>query len=138
MEIKKNIKFKIGTPSNKEMSWEDAKKYAEEQGMRLPTRIESLIMVENRDKLGFELPTWWWTCEEYSATGAWNVGNDGHVHDYNKYGGDGAVPVAAFDSNLKTDSLQSESDALTAEQMVAKLREMGYDVICSKTITVEL
>ena len=136
--MEKNISFKVGKPSYEEMSREKANEYAKSQGMRLPTRIESLIMVENKDKLGFELPEWWWTCEEHSATAAWYVDGGGGVDNGNKYVGGGAVPVAAFDSNLKTDSLQSESDALTAEQMVANLRKMGYDVKCSKTITVEL
>lgn len=136
--MEKNISFRVGKPSYEEMSWEKANEYAKSQGMRLPTRIESLIMVENKDKLGFELPEWWWTCEEYSATDAWYVYRDGHVYSYVKCLERGAVPVAAFDSNLDANHLQSESDALTAEQMVAKLRETGYDVKCTKTTVIEL
>ncbi len=92
-EIHKKIDLRIGEISNKELTWEEAKKYAEAQGMRLPTRIELLAMVEQ----GVKLPKCCWTCEEYSATYAWTVYFDGSANSYNKSFAYYAVPVAALD-----------------------------------------
>lgn len=89
MEIDKRIHFEIGEISDKEMTWKEAKTYAEEQGMRLPTRLEFLVMIEQ----DIELPSWCWTCEEDSAVYAWYVDNDGDASINSKFNGYYAVPI---------------------------------------------
>ncbi len=89
MEIDRRIHFKVGEISKEEMTWEEAKAYAEKQGMRLPTRIELLTMIEQ----GVKIPGWCWTCEEYSAAHAWRVHHVGIAYYYLKYLDFYAMPV---------------------------------------------
>ncbi len=89
LEFERTIKFRIGEISKEEMTWEEAKAYAEKQEMRLPTRIELLVMIEQ----GVKLPECCWTCVQYSAAYAWYVGPDGVASITNKYNGLYAVPV---------------------------------------------
>ena len=64
-------KLEWGATCNKDLKWEKAKKWCEEQGdgWRLPTRLELLQAYE--DKIdGFE-SGYYWSSNEYSATNAW-------------------------------------------------------------------
>ncbi len=69
VKTNKNNNFEIGKVSREGLTWGEAKKYAEKQGMRLPTRAELFVMIEQ----GVEIPDWCWTCEEYDAATAWYV-----------------------------------------------------------------
>jgi len=64
-----------GKVSEKEMTWNEAKKWCEEQGKgwRMPTRVE-LIQAYDEKVEGFSGYTFWSSTETYSnATGAWVV-----------------------------------------------------------------
>jgi len=64
-----------GKVSEKEMTWNDAKKWCEKQGKgwRMPTRVE-LIQAYDEKVEGFSGYTFWSSTETYSnATGAWVV-----------------------------------------------------------------
>lgn len=92
-EIHKRIHLRVGTIFGVRMTWEQAKEYAEDRAMRLPTRLEALAMIE----AGMELPEWFWTCDEYSSTIAWYAASSGGVHTDIKSGELFAVPVVSLD-----------------------------------------
>ena len=75
-------------------NWHDAIKNAPE-GWRLPSRIEWLIMLENKDKINAALEKhggkilseddWYWSSSEYDYRYAWVAGaNNGGVYYYDK------------------------------------------------------
>ncbi len=89
MEIHKTINIKIGIVSNRKMTWEDAKAYAAEQGMRLPTRLEAVaIMGEDN------IPWCFWM--DIEGTPA-----DGQI-------GDAAYEWGHYDGDLIYDDLHGE------------------------------
>jgi len=59
-----------GETADKEMNWDEANDWCEEQGGRLPTRLELLQACEVD---GF-LASFYWSATEYSSTYAWYVG----------------------------------------------------------------
>ena len=63
-----------GETADKKMGWEEAKKWCEEQGGRLPTRVELLQAVKEKVK-GFKLGYYWSSTEVYSIL-AWDVDFD--------------------------------------------------------------
>jgi len=72
-----------GKFSKKEMNWQDARKWCEAQGGRLPTLGELLIACENKTK-GFK-PSFYWSATAYNATYAWYVNfSAGVPSTYNK------------------------------------------------------
>jgi len=78
----------------KRMTWDDAKKWAEEVGGALPTRQEqSLIFANCKPHLE---GVYHWSCEEYTrnASFAWGCNfNDGYQHGIHKDNGLSAVAV---------------------------------------------
>jgi len=94
MEIEKHIHIKVGEISLRLKSWDEAKKYAEAQGMRLPTRIEALSMID----AGMKFPGPFWTRDDDgSRLFAWFVYADGSIICSSKHGGYYSVPVSDFD-----------------------------------------
>ena len=72
-----------GEIADKKMSWGEAKKWCEEQGGRLPTRIELLEAFKTKIK-GFKEGNYWSSTEDGSDY-AWFVGfNGGYVGIVNK------------------------------------------------------
>lgn len=79
---------------DKKMAWDEAMKYAENIGERLPTQCECMLMFIHKDKLNEALKAnggdlwdkgWYWSSSEYGSSFAWNVySNDGYVGYYNK------------------------------------------------------
>jgi len=65
-------KLEWGKTCDKELNWEDAKKWCEEQGegWRLPTRFELLEAYEQKVS-GFTA-NGYWSSTEYSSDSAWN------------------------------------------------------------------
>lgn len=53
-----------------DMEWEDARKWAEDQGGELPTRQEQSLLFANL-KSEFK-PNWYWSGEKASASSAWS------------------------------------------------------------------
>ena len=52
-----------------DLTWEQAKAWAAEQGGELPTRpVAALLFANAKDKLAHE---WHWTADEYKASSAW-------------------------------------------------------------------
>ena len=68
-----------GETSKKEMNWDEANDWCEEQGGRLPTRLELLQACEVD---GF-LASLYWSATEYSSTYAWVVGSNGGYTYFN-------------------------------------------------------
>ena len=75
-------------------TWNEAIKSAP-KGWRLPSRIEWLIMLKNKDKINAALEKhggkklseddWYWSSSEYSSSYAWYVyASDGDVYAYGK------------------------------------------------------
>lgn len=73
----------------KKKTWDEAIKSAPE-GWRLPSRIEWLIMLENKEKINAVLENhggkklseddWYWSSSEYSSNSAWRVNaHNGYV-----------------------------------------------------------
>ena len=80
----------------KKKTWDEATKSAP-KGWRLPSRIEWLIMLENKEKINAALEKhggkklseddWYWSSSEYSSLGAWEVNAiNGYVGSYGKDG----------------------------------------------------
>lgn len=61
--------IKWGKSSEYTMTWEEAKKWCEEQGGRLPTSLELLQAYEDRVE-GFK-PSNYWSSTEYNTNDAW-------------------------------------------------------------------
>lgn len=61
MEIERHIHIKVGEITDL-MTWEQAKKYAERQGMRLPTRVEAFALIDS--DYSRELPDVFWISKE--------------------------------------------------------------------------
>ena len=82
-EVKQVIPAKTliwGKTSEKEMDWEDAKKWCEEQGGRMPTRVELIEAFDS--KVGGFVSGYYWssTAYESGAGGVWFVSfSDGYV-----------------------------------------------------------
>ena len=68
----KNIRW--GKSSEEEMDWEEAKEWCEEQGGRLPTRLELLHAYEDKIE-GFKAD-YYWSATEYGTTSAWRQSFD--------------------------------------------------------------
>lgn len=81
-------KLEWGKTCDKELSWEDAKKWCEEQGegWRLPTRIELLEAYEQ--KIDGFTTSFYWSSTEYNSSLAWLQGfYDGIQSDVYKSNG---------------------------------------------------
>lgn len=118
---------------NGKLSWFDAMDFASRCNMRIPTRSESLLIVENKSKFTFELPEIWWTSEtrSYETAEAWSITDNGLVS---------WAPMETENPILLVNDLTKEdqNNQMEAADMVAKLRELGYTVKCTKTTTIEL
>lgn len=90
-----------------QMSWDDAKKYAEDKGMRLFTLEEGLLMFCFKDEINAKLKEaggdelreddYYWSSTEYSRNYARYVYfYSGNASYTNKYSGIVVRPVAAF------------------------------------------
>ena len=80
-------KLEWGPTSKKEFTWNDAKKWCEMLGYRIPTRIE-LIQAYEDNVSGFT-DDYYWSATEHGATLAWNVNmssgsadDDGKIYSY--------------------------------------------------------
>lgn len=94
MEIERHIHIKVGEISVRLKSWDEAKEYAEAQGMRLPTRIEALSMID----AGMKFPGKFWTRDDDgSRLFAWYIYADGCIFCGSKRGEYYSVPVSDND-----------------------------------------
>ena len=61
-----------------EMTWKEAKKACASlgKGWRLPTRVELLLMYENKDVVGGFANNYYWSSTEYDNSNAWTQGFD--------------------------------------------------------------
>ena len=66
--------IKWGKSSEETMTWEEAKKWCEKQGGRLPTRIELLQAYEDKVE-GFK-KDYYWSSTEYTTNYAWGQSFD--------------------------------------------------------------
>ena len=74
-----------GETADGTMDWEEAKKWCEEQGGRLPTRVELLQAFEA--KVGGFKSDFYWSSTEYDSGNAWGVGfSNGYVNVDGKNG----------------------------------------------------
>jgi len=84
------------------MCWDDAMAYAKNKGKALPTLKECYVIQFFRDEIAEYMPAFaeltLWSCSQYSAGYAWNVGTNGGVYGLTKYYGLTVVPLA--DLNL--------------------------------------
>ena len=64
-------KLEWGQTSVKEMEWDDAKKWCEIFGYRMPTMIE--LLQAHEDNVSGFTDDYYWSATEYSATNAWYV-----------------------------------------------------------------
>ena len=68
-QIIKEKTLEWGDVSSEEMSWEDAKKWCEEQGGRLPTSVELLQAYTDKVE-GFAPASSFWSATAYPYTGS--------------------------------------------------------------------
>jgi hypothetical protein len=56
-----------------EMTWEEAKKACKQlgKGWRLPTRVELLLMYENKNIVGGFASSFYWSSTEFDSSNAW-------------------------------------------------------------------
>jgi formylglycine-generating enzyme required for sulfatase activity len=79
MKVKAKYKFKVHKKSKKGLTWEEAKAYCESlgNGWRLPTRVELLLMYENKEEIGGIDIGYYWSSSEVGNNLAWRqyIGN---------------------------------------------------------------
>lgn len=137
--LQDSVNIEIAVEANpsksKKMNWNDALAKAESMKMRLPSRLESMAIVDaiqkgNIDKKTF--PDKWWTSEEYTKANAWSIIHDGTTRQDYKYDEIDVVLVRDISSSFP------QYEETVARGMVMKLRAMGYEVTCTKTQTITL
>ena len=74
-------KLEWGPTSVKEFTWDDAKKWCEMMGYRMPTLIELLQAYE--DKVSGFIDEYYWSATENSASSAWYVNMSSGSTNYN-------------------------------------------------------
>ena len=85
--IRETLGFLVHPKELEEMTWEEAKKACASlgKGWRLPTRVELLLMYENKDIVGGFAINSYWSSTEYVSNYAWIFSfNDGYANNYNK------------------------------------------------------
>lgn len=94
MKLKKTLSFEtVSLADNEIMTWEEAAKFAERLSGRLPSRLESVLIIEQAGKLEFSIPARWWTNEEYSPMYAWEANRCGSVGVDTKFNGAAAIVI---------------------------------------------
>ena len=65
--------FLVHPKELEKMTWEEAKKACKQlgKGWRLPTRIELLLMYENKDMVGGFANLYYWSSTEFDFKNAW-------------------------------------------------------------------
>jgi len=73
MKVKAKYKFKVHKKSKKGLTWEESKAYCESlgNGWRLPTRVELLLMYENKEEIGGIDIGYYWSSAENDNDDAW-------------------------------------------------------------------
>ena len=73
IEIDETLTFLVHPTELGEMEWDDAMKAcaALGDGWRLPTRVELLLMYENKDVVGGFASNGYWSSTEYDNVSAW-------------------------------------------------------------------
>lgn len=127
--------FNVGALSDGgKMTYGGALEYIEYHNtpLRLPTRAESMIILENQDELKIELPNTWWTSETTEDT-AWCVRSNDEfcvLKRVLKTDKCGVVLVSDEDPDIL-----DTNDEESAREAVKFLRDSGYEVTCTKTIS---
>jgi hypothetical protein len=73
------------------MTWEEAKKACASlgKGWRLPTKVELLLIYENKDVVGGFAYTYYWSSTENGNSNAWSqdfyLGTQDYYHKFNAY-----------------------------------------------------
>ena len=87
MKVKAKFKFKVHKDNKANLTWEQANIYCKllGDGWRLPTRVELLLMYENKEEIGGFVSNDYWSSTEVGNYHAWtqNFGN-GYQHDCSK------------------------------------------------------
>lgn len=128
-------------PSNEIKNWNDAMDRANDLNMRLPSRTESMIIVDAIQRGDLDpkaFPDKWWTSEEYTNVNAWSVVHDGTTKQDYKYDETGVVYIRDMVPPKNPAEPPRDKEISNAKYMVTKLRDMGYEVTCTKTETITL
>ena len=82
--IIKTLDFLVHPKELGEMTWEEAKKACEQlgKGWRLPTRVELLLMYENKDVVGDFTDNYYWSSTENDFNYAWSFSFYNGIADY--------------------------------------------------------
>ena len=76
--VKAKFKFKVHKDTKANLTWTEAVEYCESlgKGWRLPTRVEQLLMDENREEIGGFAKAYYWSSTEINNSVAW-------LHNFN-------------------------------------------------------